>query len=122
MSEPAFLSVTTGASREINPKEITPEQIAKTIADVTAAFENRKGESIAGSGGLELIKTHAPHRFFAIHVKRQHELSFSHVRSSILAELSLSPDTKIVQVIGDSGRFSPQGTEQGRLFLEKQLR
>lgn len=117
------MSVFLEKNKEISEKNtINPIQnIAQEIKEASVDFSKGLGKMLAGSGGLEIL-TKNDKTFFGVHKDQQHKLDFKEVRSHILKSLNLSPDTKIVQVVGDSGNFSVNGTKCGKLFLEKHLK
>ncbi len=104
---------------------LSREPLASTklhdIADEIATVANKQGTMLAGTGGLQLRETASKRRYFCVPMEQQKELDFTEVRRSILKELDLPADTKIAQVIGDSGRFSPLGTKIGAKFLKDHL-
>ncbi len=95
--------------------------IADEISLVAKAFKEHQSTMLPGTGGLELIETTSKRRYFGVQKEAQCNLDFQEVRSHILHQLGLPSDTQVVQVIGDSGRFSPLGTQQGKEFLETHL-
>ena len=97
----------------------TPSGIDTCIQEMAKQFADSRGQILEGTCGLEYAKTQDDRHFFAVHKDRQIALDFAQVKAKILQKLKLLPETKCLQVIGDCARFSPQGTEAGRIFLNK---
>ena len=95
--------------------------ITEEISLVSSLFSNRLGSIFPGTGGLELIRKNQ-NVYFGIHKDHQKFLNFARVRQHILQALGLHPETRIVQVVGDSGRFSLEGTAKASRFLQNHLR
>lgn len=95
-------------------------KIANQLSQIALEFSNGKGRMLEGSGGLEFIEREGK-RIFGVHKDNQNALHFQTVRAHILQNLGVHPDTKTVQIVGDSGRFSLEGTKNGKEFLEKRL-
>ena len=101
--------------------KVNNTNLDKEITEVAMAMEEHKGRMLTGTGGLQHVESVSKKRYFGVHMNSQLDLDFTEVRRSILQELNLPADTKIVQVIGDSGRFSPLGTAVGAKFLQDHL-
>lgn len=107
-------------SKELHTSNIENKDIAAEITSAATAFQKNQGMMLAGTGGLQFLEQNNK-RFFGVHKNGQEHLDFQEVRSQILHQLRLNPTTKIVQVIGDSARFSPLGTAVGMKFLREHL-
>ncbi len=76
---------------------------------------------MGSSQEIQFIETQNNRRYFGVHKDAQKKLDFSIVREQIIAKLGLEANTRFVQVIGDSGRFSYKGTLQTKHFLNSHL-
>ena len=92
---------------------------------VVSQFQRKEGRLIAGFA--QHITDSGVH-FFGIHKKAQMETStaetvrkYSQFKRELAGTIGLDPETLVVQVIGDSVAYSPEGTARSLKFLETVL-
>lgn len=97
----------------------TPKSIAALIEDVSEEATRRTQSSV----DTDVMRhfTVGKNQVFAVHKSEQHQLDFSRVKSEIFKAMNLPPNESFLQVVGDSARFSLEGTEFARKFLEAKL-
>lgn len=102
-------------------------QLAAQTRDTASDVERMAGRFRAGGvdilEGTRILQYIAEEgmQFFGVKRENQEELDFTVVRSMILDKMGLSPETKTIQVVGDSAAYSGPGTAKGREFLNEIL-
>ncbi len=83
-----------------------------------SSFERDLGTPLAGP--VSLIEKDGS-LFFGVDKEKQKEVDFSELMTKVKQSMGLSPDSSILQVVGDSTLFSPIGTQKGLQFLQEEL-
>ena len=110
-----------------------PASISLKVKELTITLQKREGVFLTQT--LQLItdqKTEAC--FYGIHRDEQMvtnrdgqehfestEKRYAEIKSHILQQMRLDPNTPIIQVVGDSAVFSSEGTREVMKFLQKNL-
>ena len=117
----------------INPNDITSanidyndQNLGDRIPHVITLFQNQKGSWI--SSNCQHIEVNGVH-YYGIHKQNQMQTDikstrqlYQDIKSYVLQNMGMNPETKIVQVVGDSVSFSQQGTKAAKNFLKSNLR
>lgn len=101
----------------------TPAPVNAVAACITAAatlFVQNRGTAIPGSRGLEFCAVDG-RNFFGAKKDQQRALDFKLIKAEILQRLGLPPNTTILQLVGDSSRYSAEATLHCKDFLDKTL-
>ncbi|MCE5317464.1 MAG: hypothetical protein LLG04_08930 [Parachlamydia sp.] len=101
-------SLNTSAIRTF--KDLNATESAERIRQVSTMFADGKAETIPGTGHLKFFESPDGIKYFGINKNDQTKVDFSFIKSKILEKLGLAPNTPVIQIIGDSGKFSPEGT------------
>lgn len=100
--------------------------LPKKMKEMIALFQLRKGEVFSDKFQL-ICDRETGSNFYGIH--RDDQMTdvestakrYEEMKSHLLKEMELQPDTLINQVVGDSAAFSPLGTEKAMQFLGSHL-
>lgn len=104
-----FASVNTGP---INYGEIVDTFVGTSKAHpVTDLMEHVKLIEVGSDDAT-------PYRFFGVHETDQERVDFQKLKQKLSESMNISTD-QTVQIVGDSGKFSEEGTKKGRAFLRK---
>ena len=103
-----------------------PTTLAEKIKTLTVQFQQNNGKWITSN--CQLLQEGSV-RYYGIHKKQQYQKNMNETRrlykelkSHILQYMDLSPDTHVIQVVGDSAAFSPEGTKKAKSFLKNHLK
>lgn len=96
------------------------EDVVNQIVKAAECFKKEEGSILSGTNGLQFLQLENS-LFFGVSMQEQSSLDFAQVRSHIFQKLQLSPDTQIIQVIGDSALLSKEGGEFSCDYLEKTM-
>jgi hypothetical protein len=69
---------------------------------------------------IEIDEDGKTYSYYGIHFKDQEKVYFPTLKKMIMERMGL-PAESIMQIVGDSGRFSPEGTAFGRRFVRERL-
>lgn len=69
---------------------------------------------------IELEEQGQKYHFFGVHVDTQANVDFATFKRMLLSKMGFD-GKPIMQIVGDSGRFSPAGTAFGRAFIRERL-
>lgn len=108
------------------PSETTLQvTLIERMNSLVLQFQRQEGQWITPN--CQLIKEGHIH-YYGIHKDHQYQTSQSETRclyqtlkSHILQHMNLSANTDVIQVVGDSASFSPEGTEKAKFFLKNHL-
>lgn len=91
---------------------------------VTRFLKNEGNPLTSNFQHLEIDGVH----FYGVHKDQQLQSStaetralYQQLKSHILQNMGLQPDTQVIQVVGDSAKYTEEGTERGKEFLFKDL-
>lgn len=95
------------------------------MASMISQFQRKEGYWITSN--CQLIKEENV-CFYGIHKNHQFHSSvsetralYSELKSRILQNMQLPPNTNVIQVVGDSASFSLEGTKDAKIFLRNHL-
>lgn len=69
---------------------------------------------------IEVRDNEATYNFYGIHVNEQSIVDFNNFKRMLLEKMGYA-GKHVLQIVGDSGRFSPEGTAFGRKFVRERL-
>lgn len=69
---------------------------------------------------IDVVMHNKTYHFYGVHFKDQESVDFGQFNQKLLANMGCKGKT-IVQVVGDSNRFSAEGTSFGRKFVRQRL-
>lgn len=109
-----------------DPKQVVLDvSVGTAIKKLIPSFQRRQGKFISET--VQRIQVGGAY-FYGIHRKEQDAADFkstakryAEIKSHLLANMGLSADTPIYEVVGDSAAFSASGTEKAMRFLEAEI-
>lgn len=115
----------------VNTTTVSQKNICDEISSKIASFQQQKGKWITPN--CQYIQEGNVH-YYGIHKSRQMQAQdgiesvlltrqcYQEMKSHVLQNMKLQPDTKVIQVVGGCSSFSKEGTERAKEFLRSQLK
>lgn len=69
-------------------------------------------------GLIEVNEEGTTYHYYGVHMQDQAQVDFLTLKRMITSRMGLE-EQPVMQIVGDSGRFSPEGTAYGRTFVRK---
>jgi hypothetical protein len=112
---------------------VEPASISKKVRELTLSLQKREGKFLTET--VQLIVDHKTGAcFYGIHRDEQMVTNrdgqeyfegtlkrYAEIKSHVLQQMRLQPNTPVLQVVGDSAAFSPTGTREALRFLQRHL-
>lgn len=113
------MSTTIGKIFTSSNKElIKNESLTERIPTLINRFLNEEGAWI--SKNCQHIKQEGIH-YFGIRKDQQPQdrILYQDIKKYVLQTIEMSPDTELIQIVGDSMEYSQEGTKRAKEFLDK---
>lgn len=121
----------SATSNSVCSGDSQPKTLIENMSSMITQFQQRQGTWITSNcQHIELGNVH----YYGVHKDQQMQSGetsqssilatrqiYQKMKAHVLQSMGLSPDTKVIQIVGDSAAFSIEGTEQGKKFLREQL-